>query len=96
MMTPIYIKMGAPELLLLSEGMWRQLGIISYHPDEQISSKLSQQEKAASSDSCTVSTVRVHLIQDIRLLPDECVTTQVKLEGALDVSNTQPSLTMTS
>ena len=37
MLTPIYIKMDAPELLLLSEGVCRQLGIISYHPDVQIS-----------------------------------------------------------
>ena len=44
---------------------------------------------------CTVPMVRVCLIQDVRLLPDECVMTQVKLEKALDVthvSNTQPSL----
>ena len=33
MRTPIYIKMDAPEPLLLSEGVCRQLGLISYHPD---------------------------------------------------------------
>ena len=32
MRTPIYIKMDAPEPLLLSEGVCRQLGVLSYHP----------------------------------------------------------------
>jgi len=31
MRTPIYIKMDAHDQLLLSEGVCRQLGIISYH-----------------------------------------------------------------
>lgn len=31
--TPIYIKMDAHDQLLLSEGVCRQLGIISYHKD---------------------------------------------------------------
>jgi len=92
MLTPIYIKMDAPELLLLSEGVCRQLGVIS---DVQISG-LSQQDQTVSGDSCTVPTVRVHLIQDIRLLPDECVTMQVKLKGALDAIGTQPFLITTN
>ena len=33
MQTPVYIKMNAHDQLLLSEGVCRQLGIISYHPD---------------------------------------------------------------
>ena len=33
MRTQVYIKMDAREPLLLSEGVCRQLGIISYHPD---------------------------------------------------------------
>ena len=31
MVTPIYIKMGAPDQLLLSKGVCRQLGIVGYH-----------------------------------------------------------------
>ena len=31
MVTPIYIKMDAPDQLLLSEGVCRQLGIVGYH-----------------------------------------------------------------
>ena len=33
MRTPVYIKMDAPEQLLLAEGVCRQLKIITYHPD---------------------------------------------------------------
>lgn len=33
MNTPIYIKMDAPEQLLLAEGVFRQLNILTYHPD---------------------------------------------------------------
>ena len=37
MKTPVYIKMDAPEELLLSEGECRQLNIIIYHPEVQSS-----------------------------------------------------------
>ena len=33
MTTPVYVKMDAHEPLLLSEGVCRQMGIISYHPE---------------------------------------------------------------
>ena len=33
MKTPVYIKMDAPDQLLLSEGVCQQLGIVSYHRD---------------------------------------------------------------
>ena len=33
MLTPVYIKLDAPEPLLLSEGVCRQLNILSYHPN---------------------------------------------------------------
>ena len=33
MQTPVYIKMDAPDQLLLSEGVCRQLGIVTYHKD---------------------------------------------------------------
>ena len=31
--TPVYVKLDAPEQMLLSEGVCQQLGIISYHPE---------------------------------------------------------------
>ena len=33
MTTPVYVKMDAKDSLLLSEGVCRQLEIISYHPE---------------------------------------------------------------
>ena len=36
MKTAVYIKMDAPEQLLLSEGICCQLGILTYHPDVQL------------------------------------------------------------
>ena len=45
MNTPVYIKLDAPEQLLLSEGVCQQLGIISYHPDIPISQKASQSHR---------------------------------------------------
>jgi len=33
MKTPVYQKMDAHDQLLLTEGVCRQLGIISYHPE---------------------------------------------------------------
>ena len=33
MQTAVYIKMSAHDQLLLSKGVWRELEIISYHPD---------------------------------------------------------------
>ena len=35
MNTPVYVKMDAPESLLLSEGVCQQLSIVTYHPDIQ-------------------------------------------------------------
>ena len=73
MKTPIYIKVDAAESLLLSKGVCRQLGIISYHLNVQDGAS-TKQDQSVTENSCTVLTVRVCLIQDIRLLPDECVT----------------------
>lgn len=35
--TMVYIKMDAHDQLLLSEGVCRQLGVISYHPNVEMS-----------------------------------------------------------
>ena len=46
--TPVYIKMDAPDPLLLSEGVCRQLGVVSYHqavrPWEAKTKKLKRKE----------------------------------------------------
>ena len=80
MKTPVYVKMDAPEQLLLSEGVFRQLGIITYHtevqPIERVKAdKPTQIRKTAKEDGCVVPTVRVCLVKDVRILPNECLTT---------------------
>jgi hypothetical protein len=86
MNTPVYVKMDAPEQLLLSEGMCRQLGIISYHPEVKVQKKLHK------NGHCTVPTVRVRLIQDVRILPYQSSTFKVKLEGVHPVPKNAPLL----
>ena len=76
MKTAIYIKMDAHDQLLLSEGVCRQLGIISYHPDVQAGqSKESPSTGAAgastSEDDAIVPTVRVRLLQSAHLPPQQ-------------------------
>jgi len=68
MKTSIYVKMDAPEPLLLSESVCRQLGVIRYHPDVKPGNEM---EKSNQVSDCKVPMVRVKLVQDIRLLPNQ-------------------------
>ena len=78
MKTPIYVKMDAPEGLLLSEGVCRQLGIIDYHPEVQSATESSGKEITKTAGA--VQTVRIRLVQDVHLVPNECVTARVQLD----------------
>ena len=91
MKTPVYIKMDAPESLLLSEGVCRQLDIITYHREVQEGKNKHEQLPKC----CTVPTVRVQLKQDVRVLPNECITTQVRLESKAAMMKQQPFLVET-
>ena len=83
MKTAVYVKMDAPEQLLLSEGVCRQLGILIYHPDVQPGNGDEKQLKAKSEEvsECKVPMVRVQLIQDVRLLPNKCTIATAELVG---------------
>ena len=74
MRTTVYIKMDAHDQLLLSEGVCRQLGIVSYHPSVCTG-------KATKKTTARVPTIRVNLIQSLRLPPNQGATISVKLEG---------------
>ena len=74
MTTAIYIKMDSQDPLLLSEGVCHQLGIISYHP---LVEDIAHQNKQIT----VVPSVRVQLIHAMRLLPLQCATVPVQLEG---------------
>ena len=78
MKTAVFVKMDAPEPLLLSEGVCRQLGIVVYHPE------VKPRGKTSGLDTKTqVSAVRVQLVESVKLLPgpDRCVMAEVELSG---------------
>ena len=78
MTTDIYVKMDASEPLLLSEGVCRQLGIVTYHPEVDVSQPPAQEVGATVS----VPTVKVRLVQSVKLLPkpDQSIIADVSWE----------------
>lgn len=79
MRTPVYVKMDAHDQLLLSEGVCRQLGIVSYHDKVE---KWRGGLKQTTTDENTmvdakVPTVKVNLVKTVRLLPHQSVTATV-------------------
>ena len=80
--TPVYVKMDASEPLLLSEGVCRQLGIVSYHPDvHPKNAKPETPNVAEATTIATVPSVRIKLVTSVRLPPKEAVAAEVQLEG---------------
>ena len=72
----MYVKMDADDQLLLSKGVCRQLGIVTYHPSVQECQKpdvtaLPKEDKA-SQDEAKVPTVHVKFVNSARLLPNWC------------------------
>ena len=63
--TTVYLKMDAAEPLLLSEGVCRQLEIVTYHP--AVGAKNPQKNRCEA----TISMVRVSLVQSLRLSPNQ-------------------------
>lgn len=81
--TPIYVKMDAKEQLL-SEGICRQLGIIQYHKEVTPGQGGGVKESSVGDDvggEVRVPTVRVTLVQSIKLRPEESAVVEVKLVG---------------
>ena len=75
MRTPVYIKMDAPDELLLSEGVCRQLDIVTYHKDV-CPRKVDRKGK----DEKKVKTVRVNMVQTVRFLPHQSLAVPVKID----------------
>ena len=46
--TTVYVKLVAPDQLLLSESACHLLGIVSYHPDVQLLKRYQLQEQVAA------------------------------------------------
>ena len=68
--TPVYVKMDSPEQLLLSEGVCRQLGIVSYHPSLGIEPVKEMQQQV----------VKVRLVGAVRVLPLSSSVVQLAVE----------------
>lgn len=85
MSTPVYVKMNAEDQLLLSEGVCRQLGIVSYHPDvfsdKQPDPASPSEDKPRETKDGKVPTIRVKLLNSARLLPNRSTTVAVCVEG---------------
>ena len=71
--TTVYVKMDAIDQLLLSEGVCRQLGIVSYH------SSITAQEAKRRKGSSTVPSIRVRLVHFLKLLLSQSVLVPVRL-----------------
>ena len=77
MKTTVYIKADAHDQLLLSEGVCRQLGIVTFHPMVQ-----PQKVKKRQRETSLVPTVRVNLVKSLHLFPHQSAVVQVNFEGA--------------
>ena len=87
MRTPIHVKMGSKEPPLLSEGVCRQLGIVTYHP------KVSTPEGKERSGGVDVivPAIRVHLVKSVKLLPQQSVLVPVQVDGMDGSFNVEPT-----
>ena len=82
MNTPIYVKMDAKEDLLVSEGVCRQLGIVTYHPEVSPMTKGVSREQAPGSGRVaekSTGPVTVKLVNTVRVLPSQSVMASVQL-----------------
>ena len=86
MCTPVYIKMDAQDQLLLAEGVCRQLGIISYHPEVKTWRGGFKGRDDSSEKKVTVPLVRVSMLQSTRVLPHHSMLVTVKVDGEITTS----------
>jgi hypothetical protein len=75
--TTVYIRIDAVDQLLLLEGVCRPLGIVEYHP-----SVFSRGTRKRKSKDMLVPSIRVSLVQSLKLSPSRSAVVPVKLENA--------------
>ena len=78
--TRVYLKMDAHDELLLSEGVCRKLGIISYHPDVKVKGGL-QHKADGGEQSAIIPTIGAQLLQSARVSAGCSAVVPVKLQG---------------
>ena len=82
MSTAVYVKMDAYDQLLLSEGVCRQLGIVSYHSSVDSGKSAKKSTKGKSSEEvAVVPTIRVNLVKSLRLPANQGAVVSVELTG---------------
>lgn len=83
MKTMVYVKMDACDQLLLSEGVCRQLGIVTYHP-----SLLPQDKPGSTPEVDTlVPSVRVSLVQALGIPGNRSAVVTVRIDCTLQQLN---------
>lgn len=80
MKSMIYVKMDASEQLLLSEGICRQLGIVTYHSEVKPCAEAAR----APVTIVQVPVVRVQLLKSVSIPPQGSIHTTAKAIGEMD------------
>ena len=88
MKTMVYIKMDAPDQLLLSEGVSRQLGTVTCHPSlhqpgqtQNIVDSPVCESKSSNKQTTVVPCVRISLVNSMKLPPGQSALVPVRVEG---------------
>ena len=76
----MYIKIDAHDQPLLSEGVCRQLNILTYHPDVQVWRGRKKQQPS-SETQVQVPSVSVCLVQIVQVPPQQSVLVEVRVDG---------------
>jgi len=76
MNTAVYLKMDAHDDLLLSEGVCRHLGIVTYHPN--VSRQITNQSLVLQPFA---RSVRVSIVSSVRLAPSKETLVSVRVES---------------
>ena len=65
---PVYVKLDAKDYSLLSQGVCRQLGILTYHPAVQPLKRIHQKLRVDSANA-QEPIVQVKLVHSVKLVP---------------------------
>ena len=85
--TPVYIKMDAHDQLLLSEGVCRQLGIITYHEKVETTRGKAGKHDDAKKASAVVPSVCLSLVRSTYVLPHQGVVARVQVSPGWDADS---------
>ena len=94
MTTPVYIKFDAHDHLLLSEGVCRQLGIITYHPSAEPwrggRKSVEHQLTKPTEEKVNVPRITIRLVSSLRIPPQKGVVVPVCVDKVTRDSSSVP------